>query len=142
IRMNGRSLTSAKFSTCRIPHLLLYNNGNVKAWSILGRRQRAGRLVGLLMLALWLGTSALAASPQLTHLLHSDSQNSNHVCLVTQIKHHPWLVAFIPLTAPPPAVSAALPDDPVDPQLPRGRDYRTAQSRAPPSAVSSNPVTG
>lgn len=36
-----------------------------------------------LMLVLWLGTTALAASPQLHHLLHKDSKSATHECLVT-----------------------------------------------------------
>jgi hypothetical protein len=85
------------------------------------------------MLALWLGTSALAASPTLHHLLHADSHSPNHVCLITQIKQHPLLATFTPVAAPLPAASTALSNDPVDFKLSHGRDYRTSQSRAPPS---------
>jgi hypothetical protein len=94
------------------------------------------------MLALWLGTVALAASPTLHHLLHADSQSASHVCLITQIKQHPLLSTFVPVAAPPPVVSLSSPSDSISLQLPHGRDYRTPHSRAPPSAVSSNPATG
>src|SRR5437667_2222541 len=47
-------------------------------------------LVGL-MLLLWLGTAALAASPQLHHRLHKDSKSPTHECLVTLLSKSHFL---------------------------------------------------
>src|SRR5216684_1061348 len=48
------------------------------------RERRIGRiLVVSLMLLLWLGTAALAASPELHHRLHKDSRSLTHECFVT-----------------------------------------------------------
>jgi hypothetical protein len=63
------------------------------------RVRGSGRIaVGILMLGLWLGLLGVSASDQLHHLLHSDSHQHHHECLVTSIsKGHllftPMLVA-------------------------------------------------
>ena len=94
------------------------------------------------MLALWLGTVTLAVSPTLHRLLHADAQSASHVCLITQIKHHPLLSSFVPVAAPLPTASAVEPAAPAILQLPRGCDYCTSPSRAPPAPLSSRPVVG
>ena len=38
-----------------------------------------------LMIGLWLGSVALAVSPELHHWFHQDSGNVNHECLVTLV---------------------------------------------------------
>ena len=60
-----------------------------------------GRIaVGVLMLGLWLGLLGLSASDQLHHLLHSDSHQHHHECLVTSIsKSH---LLFTPMLAAAP----------------------------------------
>jgi len=57
---------------------------NVQICMKTNRPRGMGRIliVGL-MLVLWLGTAALAASPQLHQRLHKDSKNATHECLVT-----------------------------------------------------------
>lgn len=94
------------------------------------------------MLVLWLGTVALAASPQLHQRLHKDSKSLTHECLVTLLsKSHllagvagSFIVALIPIFFGwlPPATSF------------HGLsfDYRLSPSRAPPACVSSIPVVG
>ena len=52
-------------------------------WKTNDQRGIGKILVVSLMLVLWLGTAALAASPQLHHLLHKDSKSATHECLVT-----------------------------------------------------------
>ena len=94
------------------------------------------------MLALWVGTFALTVCPSLHQLLHADSQSASHVCLITQIKHHPLLASFVPVAAPLPTVSAVEPAGPAILQPPRGCDYLTSPSRAPPAPFSSRPVVG
>jgi hypothetical protein len=95
-----------------------------------------------MMLFLWLGTFALAASPQLHQLLHRDAQDLNHHCLITQIKQHSLLSgAPTALTPAPPPVglgSIVCPDSQFLPTF----DYRLFFSRGPPSGSSSKTVVG
>jgi len=115
----------------------------VKFWTTSKRQRGVGRVavVGL-MLLLWLGTFALAASPQLHRLLHNDSQNLNHQCLITQLKQHSLLagspIVLAPAAPPVDAASACS----ADPQFLPTSDYRISPSRAPPSTLSSNTVVG
>jgi hypothetical protein len=107
------------------------------------RERRIGRiLVVSLMLILWLGTAALAASPELHHRLHPDSKSPTHECLVTLLsKSHllagaagSFILALIPvffgllLLAESSRCSVI--------------DYRLSPSRAPPSGFSSSTVVG
>jgi hypothetical protein len=98
-------------------------------------------IVGL-MLVLWLGTMALAASPQLHQRLHKDSKSLTHECLVTLLSKSQLLagvagsllVALIPIFfgwLPPAASFHGL-----------SFDYRLSPSRAPPACVCSLPVVG
>jgi len=43
---------------------------------------------------------ALATSPQLHSLLHSDAQSSNHVCLVSELHHHSLSADFLARNRP------------------------------------------
>jgi len=52
-------------------------------------------LVVSLMLLLWLGTAALAASPELHHRLHKDSKNATHECFVTLLSKSQLLAGTV-----------------------------------------------
>src|ERR1051326_8003753 len=105
-----------------------------------GQRGIGKVLIVSLMLVLWLGTAALAASPQLHQRLHKDSKSLTHECLVTFFsKSHllavgtsSFVLALIPiffgllLTAEPFPFAII--------------DYRLSPSRAPPVRPCSNPV--
>jgi len=107
------------------------------------RQRGIGRiLVVALMLVLWLGTAALAASPQLHHYLHKDSKSPTHECLVTLLSKSQLLaggagcfvLALIPIFFG---------------RLPTAQsfqfltiDYRLSPSRAPPVLFSSITVVG
>lgn len=47
------------------------------------RLRSLGRIIVVLMLGLWLGLVGLSASEQLHQLVHSDSQQVSHECLLT-----------------------------------------------------------
>ena len=51
------------------------------------------RVVAVLMLGLWVGLVALATFPQLHRLLHADSSQPSHECLVTQLAKSQLLTA-------------------------------------------------
>jgi len=115
----------------------------VKAWTKSERQKNlATGAVTCLMLVLWLGTILLAASPQLHRLLHPGSQNADHVCLITQIQLHPFLVTLAPPAAPAPSFGPARAVHPLDFQFIPTCDHRLAPSRAPPSVSSSAMVVG
>jgi len=98
-------------------------------------------LVGL-MLFLWVGTAALAASPQLHHRLHKDSRDVTHECLVTLLSKSQLLAggpeSFI-LVLMPVFFGLLLAEECF--QLPAIR-YRLSPSRAPPLPCSSKLVAG
>lgn len=99
-------------------------------------RQRSGsRLAAVLvMLSLWLGAYALEVSPELHHLLHEDSHEAGHNCLITQLHHQLLLAGFVaPLTPVAPTVWSA-PARSGDFQFLPSRDYRLSPSRAPPTS--------
>lgn len=64
-----------------------------------GLRRVIGRTAAVLMLGLWLGLLGLASSERLHHLLHSDSHQANHECLITLISKGHLLGTFIPIAA-------------------------------------------
>src|SRR6266404_3833359 len=65
------------------------------------RQQSVGNLAAIaLMLFLWLGTCALAASPELHRLIHKDAQAPVHNCLVTQLQQHSLLTGFVAVAEP------------------------------------------
>ncbi len=118
------------------------NKGRVKFWIASKRLRTVGVPAVVLMLLLWLGTFALAASPQLHRLLHRDAQSVNHHCLITQLQQHPLWVGFAPAVAPVTAPSLAMPVCRADFQAFPPADLRLSPSRAPPISVSSIPVAG
>ena len=97
-----------------------------KSARALGKSAAAG-----LMLLLWVGASALVASPQLHHFLHKDSGAPGHHCLVTHLTEQavfaqaavvaPAIVAGVLLCVASPAV-----------EIFPSSDLRLSQSRAPP----------
>src|SRR6185436_14575021 len=90
-----------------------------------------------LMFVLWLGTFALSSSSELHQLLHSDAQNPNHHCIVTQVKEHSFLSA-ISIVAVPVLPGVALPPIPCcEFQFLATHHYGLSPSRAPPSHFSS-----
>jgi hypothetical protein len=86
------------------------------------------------MLLLWLGTLALAVSPELHQLLHKDAKSSTHNCVVTQLSGGLVSAGSAPITAPLPPVSCAGLAAPVESQDFLSFEHRLSPSRAPPSA--------
>ena len=120
----------------------MLGNANVKLWTT-SKRQRAGAVFAVvLMLLLWLATFALAASPQLHRLLHADSKNPNHHCLITQLQQHPLLAGLAPVAAPVDSSSAITVNCRPDFQILPATNCRLSPSRGPPSVISSYPVAG
>ncbi len=98
-------------------------------------RYRGRSFVAVVMLLLWVGTFVLASSPQLHRLLHTDSGDASHYCLITQIQQHPLVAGGIATVVP--AAPTACAEFTFGRQLPFASvfDYRFAPSRAPPLAV-------
>ena len=93
-------------------------------------------------LALWLITSAFAASPQLHQLLHKDSQDPNHYCLFTQLSQHSTLTAVTTTPVPEPSwIASNNLFVPLSELLP-SFDYGVSYGRAPPSLLASIAVVG
>jgi len=115
----------------------------VKFWKTSKQQPGVGRFaVSILMLLLWLGTFALAASPQLHRLVHPDAQNLDHHCLITQVQQHLLLAAFAAVVVP-----VAVSPEPASTcreafQFLPACDYGVSPSRAPPSFISSLVVVG
>ena len=95
-----------------------------------------------LMLALWLVMVLLTVSPQLHHLLHEDSQDATHHCLVTQLGDGSFITGDAGITSPvePPAASfsAIISESDVS----SATDRRLPSGRAPPATPSIQPVAG
>jgi hypothetical protein len=108
----------------------------VKYWITAARRRGGGKVavVGLMFL-LWLGTFALAASPQLHRLLHEDADSAGHHCLITQIQQQPLLAGFVPVAIPAAPVADAGVVCRADFQFLHSCDYRLSPSRAPPAVI-------
>lgn len=85
-----------------------------------------------LMFGLWLTTLLLAASPELHRLLHSDAQNPDHHCLVTQVKEHSVFSASATICLPvlPSSIVVALSCS--DFPFVAAGEHRLSPSRAPP----------
>jgi hypothetical protein len=115
----------------------------VHHWFADKRSRSAGRFaVAGFALALWLATVALAASPQLHHWLHKDSQSPHHYCLSTQLNQHLLLAAFAPtVAAEPPQLTAQASFIFASESIP-SFDYAVSHGRAPPSLFSSSAVVG
>ena len=120
---------------------MLYKT-RVKFWTASKRLRNFGVPAVVLMLLLWLGTFALAASPQLHRLLHRDAQSVNHHCLITQLQQHPLWVGFAPAVAPVTAPAVVTSFGCADSQAFPHSDLRLSPSRAPPLLVSSITVAG
>ncbi len=132
----------AEDSPCTTARLLLYVR-RVKFWSTSRRQRGAGRVAVVSgMLLLWLGLSAVVASPQLHRLLHKDAQDLKHQCLITQIKQQWLLAGCAAVSAPGPAFTRLEAAACSDCQFVPTCDYRLSPSRAPPSFVSSLKVVG
>jgi hypothetical protein len=117
-------------------------NQNVKFLATARRKRGGGVLAVVVMLLLWLGTFALTASPDLHRLLHADSKNPSHHCLITQLQQQPLLAGFAAPVAPvslAQGLAAALPSDA---QFLRLQVRRLSPSRGPPVSVSSIQVGG
>jgi hypothetical protein len=115
----------------------------VHLWLAYKRLRRVGKfaVVGV-MLALWVATSAISASPQLHHLLHQDSQHPNHYCFFTQLNQHSLLAGLTPAHLPERSLCATdAPALSVSELLP-SFDYVVSHGRAPPSFFPSTAVVG
>jgi hypothetical protein len=109
---------------------------NVHALTGYRRQLRGGKSAsGWLMLALWLGISAFASSPELHQWLHSDYQQANHRCVITQVQEQSFLSESVPVLAPLPLVAVIELTVSADFQFLATWDYRLSPSRAPPSGV-------
>jgi hypothetical protein len=96
------------------------------------RRPSGSVPVVILMLGLWLGLVGLSASEQLHRLVHSDSHQVNHECLLTLFAKG----SFSPSSGPP-QMSAPVFEPITLPPLasrdfPSTADIRLAPGRAPP----------
>jgi len=120
---------------------MLYK-GSVKFWSTSKHQRRAGISAVILMLLLWLGTFALAASPQLHRLLHQDAQSLNHHCLITQVQQYSALGDLPPVVAPAAPIAGLESVCSAEFQLLPISDYRLSPSRGPPAFISSGTVAG
>ena len=107
------------------------------------RHRGIGRiLVVSVMLVLWLGTAAVATSPELHHRLHKDSKSTTHECLVTLLSKSQllaggagsFLLALIPTLFGLLVLAESSPFSLID--------YRLSPSRAPPALTFSIPVGG
>ena len=97
-----------------------------------GFRRVSRRMAGVLMLGLWLGLLGLASSERLHHLLHSDSHQANHECLVTFFSKGYLLGAFTPAVAPLAIFVCFGLRRLAGDSLPFLADVRLSPSRAPP----------
>jgi hypothetical protein len=115
----------------------------VHVWLAHKRSRTTGRIAAAgLALALWLATVALAASPELHHWLHKDSQDPSHYCLFTQLNQHLLLAALAPTVAAEPPQFAAQAPFIFAPESIPSFDYAVSHGRAPPSLFSSIAVVG
>jgi len=85
------------------------------------------------MLLLWLGTLALLTSPDLHNLLHKDSCEPDHLCLITKLLQHSPALATITIAAPLPATLPGYLPVRLFEFVPIC-DLRLYHSRAPPQA--------
>ena len=121
---------------------MLYKR-QVKLGTTSNQRRNLARFAAVcLMLSLWLGTFALAVSPELHRLLHRDSHNIKHECFVTQLSKSSAIsspVAFTALTPPLIELSLSYLSEAGCFSV---SDYRLCPSRAPPSIIASIVVVG
>jgi hypothetical protein len=105
----------------------------VLLWLRSDRGRQVSKLsAGGLMLALWLVTSVVAASPQLHQLLHKDAQSPQHYCLFNQLSQHSVAASsgFILAPKPPPSAGDRLVLN--DFALLPSFDFVLSDGRAPP----------
>src|SRR3954447_14712766 len=105
--------------------------------------QGIGKLLSAgFLLLLWVATVALASSPHLHLLVHSDAQSPTHHCLVTQLQQHSGIESFQSLVVPVASTAFIAPVflAPISPAP--IVHYRLLPGRAPPSVFSSSPVVG
>jgi hypothetical protein len=132
-----------KFPLHSAQTVAFYRKATVRSW-LTYKRPRSVRTFAVVgfALALWLAIVALAASPQLHHWLHKDSQDPHHYCLFTQLNQHLLLAAFAPtVAAEPPQLAARAPFIFASASIP-SFDYAVSHGRAPPSLSSSRAVVG
>lgn len=115
----------------------------MRLWLADKRSRSVGRLaVAGFALALWLASVALAASPQLHHWLHQDSQDPHHYCLSTQLNQHSLLATFTPaVAAEPPQLTAPVLFIFASESI-SSFDYAVNHGRAPPLLFSRSAVVG
>jgi hypothetical protein len=115
----------------------------VHLWLASKRARSAGRFaIAGFVLALWLASVALTASPQLHHWLHKDSQDPHHYCLFTQFNQHSLLATFTPTLAPEPPQLAAQAHLFFHSESLPSSDYTVSHGRAPPAPFPSIAVVG
>jgi hypothetical protein len=105
-------------------------------------RRLVRSLAALGMLGLWLITFAVAASPQLHRLVHSDAQGPLHQCVATQVGGHSLLLVCTQVTVPSPTFSPVTLPTQTPVQSFGAREFRLSPSRAPPLFFSSSTVAG
>ncbi|HXJ61667.1 MAG TPA: hypothetical protein VNU68_33925 [Verrucomicrobiae bacterium] len=114
---------------------LMFDSGSLQIrWQTVRGGATIRVAVAGLMLGLWLVLVALGSSPQLHRLLHADSSQPSHDCVVTQLTKSQFLTAGGAISAivvassffgfPPLTERIALP----------AADIRLAPPRGPPSA--------
>jgi hypothetical protein len=121
----------------------MFFRDQVKFWTTSRHQRKVGKFAAAgLMFVLWTWTFLLASSSELHRLLHSDSQNSNHHCVVTQVKEHSVLsgISIVDVPVSPIVVLAQVPRNEF--QFLSSSDYRLSPSRAPPLIFSSAVVAG
>jgi hypothetical protein len=106
------------------------------------RRKLAKPSVGGLMLALWILTCAVTASPQLHALLHKESQSPDHYCLFTQLGQQSITTSSgVVLTPRPESLGNTLVRLEKFELLP-SFDFVVSDGRAPPSVSLPTAVVG
>ena len=120
----------------------MFSKADVNFWATTRRRSLLGKFAVSLMLLLWIGLFAAAASPDLHRLLHKDSQNAAHQCLISQLQRQLIFEGFESPAVPAP-VLVACPFPPVlSVQICLAPDHLLSPGRAPPSLLSSVTVAG
>ena len=100
------------------------------------RQNAIGRILIIgLMLGLWLGTAAFAASPQLHQRLHPDSKSPTHECPVTLLTKSQLLSGSLGSVLPAPAIVLFGGPIPAEFSRPSFAEHRLAPSRAPPTSA-------
>jgi hypothetical protein len=128
-------------STC-IRDAAMFHKYSVTVWATSHRRTVLGKFASGLMLFLWLGVFAAAASPELHLLLHSDARNANHNCVVTQIQHQPLLAGIVSVGIAAPILAVLNLTRPANFFTSSTADTQLPPGRAPPLIFSSSPVAG